>query len=218
MTLKFIYIKLSQASVLLPVYTGAVYYKKLNLQFRIFFYFFIIAALFEIQASIAKAIYNNNMPGQHVYTLVEFLAFSAVYYLHFRKNKVMRALIGLNMFAGTIIAFIGAFYFGNIREPNMLSITYSFASIITYTLVYFYFLFNETTTQYSWEHPMFWVSTGALIYFTCTVVYFMLKRDLLKQVVYLENIGNHVHLGINIVAHCFYAQSFRCFKKWKQNL
>jgi len=212
---KFIYIKISQSSVLLPVIAGLLQYKKLPAAFRVLLYFFMVAILFEIQASIFKRVYHNNMPGQHLYTVIEFLSYSVVFYLNFRKNSMMRRLIAVNavVFAGVAVA--DAFYINGIWAPNAVSLSYSSVSIIVYSLACFYVLFQQDTLQYSWVYPMFWVSTGTLIYFASNMLYFMLKRYLLIKAANIETFSLIFHDALNIIANCLFAQSFRCFGKRK---
>jgi hypothetical protein len=211
--IKTIFIKLSQASVLLPIITGFSNYKRLTLPYRILLYFFVSCIGFEIQASITKTLYGNNMPGLHLYTLVEFLVFSAVYYLHFKKNSILRLLIGINAIVFVGIALLDAFYIHGIMALNTLSRSYSSTSIIIYTLIYFYRLFQENSVQYIWEHPMFWICAGALIYFGGNNFYFLLKGYLMYKAVNVEWLSHFIHATLNIIGYIFYAQSFRCLKK-----
>ena len=217
MSPKFFYITLSQASILLPVIAGATYYKKLSQPFRVFFYFFITTIGFEIQASVLKQIYHNNMPGLHLFTLVECLAFSVVYYQHLQKNSIFRLFIGINSIVFIALCFVDAFLINSIWTLNPISRSYSSVSMICYTLGYFYSMFRKDTLQYSSEHPLFWVNVGALIYFGSNTLYFMLGYWFLRKVD-MALFGLFFHAMINIIANCLYAQSFRCFKNQKATL
>lgn len=211
--IRIIYTRVSQASVFLPIISGFTRYKELNAPFRLFLYFFVVAAGFELQATLMNGVYKNNMPGLHLYTFVEFLGFSIVYYLHYEKGNLMRMLIGINIIIGVILALADACYINGIWMSNTLSRSYASASIVLYTLNCFYSLFQKDTTRYSWEYPMFWVSTGALIYFGLNTLYFMLTRYLLFNAAKIETLSLLSHNALNIIANCLYAQSFRCFRK-----
>lgn len=215
LTLHALFIKFSQASVLFPMIMGLIYYKRLNNAFRLLLYFFLSALLFELQASVLKVYYQNNMPGLHLYTLVEFLVFSRVYYLHFQKNSILRLFIGINtiVFIGACIA--DAFFISSIWGWNTFSRSYSSVSVICYALLYFYLYFKGESGQDSPDHPMFWVAAGSLFYFSCNMLYFMLNEYLVRHAYYTAYVGLRMHAAINLIAHLLYAQSFRCFRTQK---
>ena len=213
MLLRIIYIKLSQASILLPVFAGLANYKKLTLPFRILFYFFLACIGFEVQASIMGKIYNNNMPGLHLFTIVEFLVFSTVYYMFFKKNRAIAILISINAIVFTTIALTDALFIHNIWTINRIGRSYSSASMLCYTLLYLYFMFSKDETDYNSKHPIFWINTGALVYFGSNGLYFMVSKDLMDMGSFASKIGLCIHAGLNIIANYLYAQSFRCFRQ-----
>ncbi len=211
---RFIYITLSQASVLIPIVIGALYLKKLNTQFKVLFYFFVISALFEVQTNVCRDIYHNNMPGLHLFTFVEMLAFSFVYYLHFKQSRFISILIGINALIFIIAAILDAFVVNGIWAPNSISRTYSSVSLTCYSLIFFYYLFIRDFEHYSWEYPMFWISIGVLTYFGLNLFYFMLINYLTNNAAYTGQISLFTHAAINIVANCLFAQSFKCHKNF----
>lgn len=213
----FFYIKLSQASVLLPVATGIAAYKKLPLPFKVLFYFFVASIGFEAQASILKRVYHNNMPGLHLFTLVEFLVFTTVFYHHFRKNSPLRLFTGINTIIFLVVWPADAFFINGLWHSNSLSRSYSSVSMIGYTLVYFFFLFRKDMPEYRSDHPMFWISTGALLYFGANTFYFMLANYFIIDTAPAEY-SVAFHAVINIISNLLYAQSFRCFRKQEMAL
>ena len=215
MTIFTVFNYISQASVLLPVIAGALVYKKLTQPFRIFFWFFVLSTGFEIQARLANNILHNNMPGYHLFTLVEFLAFSVIYYLHFQKKSKMRLLIAASAIVFVSIAIADVFYFNNIMKQPVISRSYSHIFLVLYSLVFLYTLFKKDEMEYSWVNPMFWVCIGALVYFASSMLYFMLKKFMMDNVPELERFTYHLHELFNIIGNFLFAQSFRCFKKTK---
>lgn len=208
---------ISQASVLIPVIAGWIYYKKLTQPFRFFFWFFVLSIGFEIVGRLTTIIYHNNMPGLYVFNLVEFLAFSRMYYLHFQKNSKMRLLIAVNAVVFVGIAIADAFYISDIMKPPIISRSYASAFILIYTLISLFSLFQKEDLHYSWEYPMFWVCIGALVYFGTNTLYFMLMSQLLLKAPDIEKWSYHAHAAFNIIGNCLFAQSFRRFNKWTGN-
>ena len=213
MSLRILYIKLSQASILLPVIAGIVYYKQLTLPYRVLFYFFLLSIGFEVQASIIGKLYHNNMPGLHLFTALEFLVFSFIYYSFFRTNRVISLLILINTILFIIAAFADALFVHSIWTVNTLARSYSALSMLSYTLIYFYFMFSKDDEYYSSRHPMFWLNAGVLIYFGSNTLYFLFNKDLLHRSPVTETIGLYTHAALNIFANYLYARSFRCFRQ-----
>lgn len=221
MTPHAIFIKLSQASVLIPIIFGWIHYKALTKPFKVLLYFFVFAFLCEVQASLMIEIVRNNMPGLHVFTVAEFLTFSTVYYLHVKENSPIRWLIIINagVFIGIAIynalhpVIINGKTVMGILSANDLSRTYSSVSMIIYALGCFYWLFTLNDTRHLWQYPMFWVCTGALLYFAVNSPYFVTRALLLSKNAGGEWIFGRIHATINIITYCLYAQSFRCLAK-----
>lgn len=218
--LRFYYTKLSQASVLLPIIAGLRYYKRLNPAFRIFLYFFFIGIGTEWAMTNSLKLYHNenNMPIGHFFVLVEFLVFSLMYYLHYREQRVGRLLIGINTLVGVGMVLVGVWKTSIWGYPT-LGRCYSAASITIYTLIYFFFLFKDIKQDGRGE-PMFWLSVGALAYFGSNLTYFTYSAYLLEKPgfidgEYVEGLGWYTHDALNIIAHCLYAQAFRCFRNSK---
>lgn len=213
MSLRFFFIKLSQASDLLPVIAGFSVYKKLPLTYRILLFFFLILAVIDALSSVMGVIYGNNMPYQHLTSFIEFFAFSFIYYKQFKDKRIISTLLLINIPVFIVIAVVDAFLINGLCRANTLSRTYAAVSILCYTLTYFFFLFSGNETVYNKKHPMFWISTGALIYFCNNIFYFLLINNMVDE----KSIGTEItllaHATLNIIANCLYAKAFRCFTK-----
>lgn len=209
---RILFIKISQATILLPVFEGLKSYKYLTAPFRLLLYFFLSTIIFEVQASIAGKLYHNNMPGLHLFTLTEFLVFSTVYYRFFRERKLLAAVIAVNALVFMVLALTDALYIHDIWTINRLARSYSSISMLCYTLIYFYFIFSREDLAFTSRHPMFWVNIGALVYFGSNALYFMVSKDLIAMGSFASKIGLCIHGGLNIIANFLYARSFRCFR------
>lgn len=212
MTLKAIYINLSQASVLLPVIAGLLNYKRLTRPYKVFFYFFVFCAGMEISSDIMKSMLTNNMPALHLYTLVEFLVFSFIYYSHFEDSK-LRLFVKINTMIFVAVWLADALLIDGIWNWNTWSRSYSAISVLCYALIYFYFLFQKDSKQYNTRHPMFWTGIGTLVYFGANPQYFLSFQKFMAADAALASTITFIHAALNIVASLFYALSFKCFKK-----
>ena len=209
-----IYITLSQTTVVIPIIAGVTFFKKINKPFKILFWFFVISAFFEIQTNICAKIFHNNMPGLHLFSFIEMLTFSSVYYYHFIEKKILTLLIFINAIIFILVAFANAFVYDGLCFPNTISRSYSSVSLTCYSLIYFYYLFKKDFQYYSWQYPMFWTSIGVLLYFGLNLFYFMLLNYLIKNATFTGYVSTYTHAAINIIANCLFAQSFRCHRNF----
>lgn len=217
MKFKALFAIVSQVSLLLPIVAGWMHYKKLNRPFRLLYYFFLSCIGFELLAAGTRIIYNNNMPGLHLYAIVQFLIFSAVFFHHFKENSTVGRLILFNAIAAFMIAVADVFFIDGIMHNNTVARSYDATSMVIYALVYFYMLFRQDTRlSYNSSDPMFVFTIAVLLYFGNNMFYFMLRRYLLANARHIETFSYYMYLTLNIIAHFLYAQSFRCFNKWKK--
>lgn len=198
--------------MLLPLATGLIYYRQLDRSFRLLTWFFSIAVLFEILSAVLKHFYHNNMPGLHFYTLVEYAAYVSVYYLYFRGHLPIRWFIGVCITILFMVFLLDIFSYAGLWNPNTLSRTCSSVSLILMALIFFYYLFYEDHDRQSWENPVFWFSTGVLVYFGLNIFYFMLNTYLIQNAFSIAHNSMRVHAGINILSHLLFTRSFLCFR------
>jgi hypothetical protein len=203
----------SQASVLIPVVVGIRYYKVLTRPFKFLLCFFVFAMLTEIQAEVLRQLDYNNLPGLHVYTVVEFFAFSMLIYWQTQKNS-LRQLIAANLLVLITIAIAIAWRQG-LKDFNDPSRGYAAVSMMVYALGYLYYLFTIDDTRYMEEYPMFWICIGMLVYFAGNALQFSTKMQMIRENKDLSKGFNNVHAALNFISYCLYAQSFRCSSKQK---
>jgi hypothetical protein len=209
--LRAIFVWLSQASIFLPIISGLINYRRLTTPFRALLYFFLASIGFEVQSIVLIDLYHNNMPGLHLFTFVEFLTFSFVFSVFFRRKKRLSQLMIVNAVLFVLLAVADAFFVHGIWQVNTIARSYSSISILAYALIYFYFMFRLDERNYTIEHPMFWVSVGTLVYFGSNTLYFIFREDLIARGSTALLIGGSIHALLNIIANFLYAQSFRCF-------
>lgn len=210
MSLEILCIRLSQASSLLPIIRGVRNYRRLTMPFKLLLYFFVISIGFEVLSVVLARVFHNNMPGLHLFTIVELLTFSSIFYIFFRRKRKLALFILINT-AVFLLAAAADICHRGIWSYNAIARSYSSISILSYTLIYFYFMFGADERSYTIEHPMFWVSIGTIVYFGSNALYFMFNDDLMTKGPAASKMGGVVHLGLNIIANYLYAQSFRCF-------
>ncbi len=154
------------------------------------------------------------MPGLHLFSITQFLVLSVVYYRYLGDNRIWARLIGANAVIALVIAVADACWIDGIMRSNTVSRSYDAVSMVVYSLIYLYRVFQDDTRQHR-HHPVFWFAIAGLLYFANNLLYFMLREHLLAYERSVETISFCVYLALNIVAHCLYAHSFSCFGRWK---
>jgi hypothetical protein len=205
--------KISQASVIIPIIIGLLFYKGLNRSFKVFFFYFPIAAIFEVTAALSKYYNGHNLFLLHLFIPIEFVFFIYPFYIYFTSSFIKKGIIVISIlfFVGCIL---NTLYFGML---NYNSIPRSFESIflIFLSLCYFYQFFNTNNEIQVYTQPMFWLSSGILIYFCIDFFSFMMINLLLKKDMEMAYISKTIHAIINIIGYLLYSISFRCFQKIK---
>ncbi len=206
---------LSQASVLFPVITGLFCFKVLNKKFKILFWFFVCSVLVEILATWFAKTKHNNLPVLHLYTVIEFFAFSSAYYIYFNQKKYLPNIILINSAVFFIVALTDATFLNGIWKFNNYSRSYASLSLVMYASIYFYYLLKESFQMPTWRQPMYWLSIGVLFYFGLNLFYFLFSNIIAFQDIQLSSGSLYIHSTVNILANCLYAQSFICCYKHK---
>jgi hypothetical protein len=210
----YLLVKLSQASVLIPLIWGISKYKYIADYQKVLFLLLLVAVPFEIQASLFKKVYHNNMPGLHLYTVVEFVLTSIIFIKYFVFKKSMRNLITVNMLLLILLALLDGTVFNGIWHSNTYARTYASISLLIYALYYFHYTLQATLAQEpAIKQPMFWIAIGILVYYSINILYFMLNNYLVSYHYYIAHSSMKVHALLNIILHLLFAKSFQCTKK-----
>ncbi len=210
-----IFTLISQVSSLFPVIAGLFCFMLLDKKFKILFYFFVSCIFFEIASTLMAKWWHNNLPGLHVYTIVEFFAFSNLYYFHFKAKKHLPQIILINSVVFFIIALADATVLNGIWKFNNYSRPYASLSLVIYAAVYLYYLMKDSYQLHTWQQPMYWINTGVLLYFGVNLFFFLFSNIIAFHNIQLSTGSLYIHSTINILANCLYVQSFICCYKHK---
>ncbi len=202
----------SQASVLIPVSAGFIYYNNLKRPFRILFYFFCFSFFIEIGAEIMARFYRNSMPLLHFFTVPEFLMFLYVFLTFFMSTKNRNALFYCGLASILIFALLDMFFWDGPYKFNSVARSFESLVLVLLSLVFYFTLFKEHVEISAWKLPMFWFSTSVLIYFSLNLFFFMLANLLHLIDGSPFSFGNQMHSIVNIFANTLFAISFRCIR------
>jgi hypothetical protein len=211
LSIREINIYLSQASILIPLFYGVKYYKKLSKSFKWFVWFFVFASIIEVFSRLFAIWFHNNLPLSHLFTVVEFIMLIYLFKskIHF-KNNVYFSIIFLFLFS----AFLDAFYWHSVFQFNSVARALESLILVCISLYFYYINIHQITTESLFKNPMFWLSTSVLIYFSVGFFYFMTKSFIEKNDNILNDLADNINAFINIISNLLFAKSFQSFK-WK---
>ena len=164
---------MSMLSVLLPTIMAGAVFVRLPTPLRILSVF--IFATFTLEA-VGFAFYQlgiNNMVIFHVYTYLEFLSISLIYFVIFKESKVLKWGVGLFTLSFLILSIL------NLLLGEHTAVFNSIQRVVEYGFLLFYFVFYLSKVISGREapflelHPYFVLTVGFLIYFSGTLFLFL---------------------------------------------
>ncbi len=163
----------------------------------IIFYYIIFGFINEIVLRLCAIIFKNNILVYNLSSLLEFFIFFYFFYSYINKNvgKFVYSLI-LGIFLAT--------YFIELADKGFFSMpTYSPLCKNVLLIILGIIAFRKITTQVETplitDYPIFWINSSILIYFSCTLFIFGLR----KYTLHLPNLTL-----VSIYLHLFFAFVF----------
>ena len=197
-----IIMKISAYSVLFPTLFAIRKIKHGNFVQKVLSVLIFTWLFFEIAATVVNNIYTNNIPLLHILTIVEFALIAYIY-----KNSLAPILskekiywiIGLFSFG----SLINSVFFENIFEFNAYARAIEALLIILLTLTYFYLTLKDMREKHLERAPLFWISSGLLIYFSSS-----LFINIYSNMLFGFGSNSYtmwgIHAILNIVPYIFY--------------
>ena len=141
--------------------------------------FVLVAALGEGASYVtARILRMPNLWMLHVYTIVEFNVI-ALMYDRFFGRFYQRLLVPVSMLLFTTLAVANSLFAQHLSEHNTHARTLESLLIIGLTLLAFHKLLADRPVAQLERHPVFWISTGLLLYFAGSTIFFILSNRLL---------------------------------------
>ncbi len=165
-----------------------------------------ILVIVLVVESISSILWNqkiNNLPLYHFYTVIEFLLIINIFMTAlsgvFSKLFFLIVSIVFIVFAIVNTLFFQDLYTFNSNATSVLGIL-----VIFFALSYFYALLKEMKYNALETNPMFWISSGFLIYFSSNLILFYINNSLFKGSTEASYLVWGLHAIINIVLTIFY--------------
>lgn len=195
-------------STLIPIFMGMQSKKHCTKQSLIILFYLIFCFIINISSSIIGSYHINNLPLLHLYTLVEFLLILS-YFKATLRNAYSLNLIKLLMVLLPVVNIGTLLYTHDIFNFNTYPRTISALIIISLSMLHL-FEINDSDRENSWATgSLNWYSTGLLIYFCSSLVYFAFLNTLTlhtNQSIY--NLFSGLHATLVLVMYSMFSVGF----------
>lgn len=177
---------ISSLSILVPLLLGLIRWKRLNRLQRRIGILVIVTAVFEVIANpVSLPLWEwltgepRNLPGAHLYTLVQF---SLVLWIY---RELLERQTQTWVFPALLVMFLlfvlwNGLYLDRFRNFNPHARGIQAIILLPLILSYFYQLLRSMQIPRLEKEPLFWASSGFTIYFSGSLLIFLLSNYLLE--------------------------------------
>lgn len=211
-SIHILFARISVITIVLPLAVAIWKYRYANNVMRLFSQFIMITACAESAGLYMAGHGINNLWLLHFYTIVEFSAFMAFYYMIFPQKRVKQ------LFKAAIVVFAMADLAYIIAIADLATFNTLFRTIESFTLTiagifYFYHALSNDKFQEPLEKmPVFWINSGILLYFMGNVFLFMLFNIFLGVSPSQNTSMWTIHAVLNVVANVLFTKGLLCSK------
>ena len=167
------------ATTLVPIGAGLVYYKQINKPLRTILLFLSVSFVLNVIGSVLANHGINNLPGLHVYTILELVTVMLYYLYAFEKGAISK-WIKLAMWIFPVICIVNFTFFQSIYTFNTFTRPLDAIIIILFTTAYM-------TMQSSFKNRELitrsgrLVAAGFMIYFCSSLFQFIFSNVISKH-------------------------------------
>ena len=181
-----------------PVILGLVYRNRLNRTQKIIFYVAILSALNYWLGYFIAQMFKNNLWVYHLYVPLLFYFTWKIY------SQELKSLFSVTFFRVILVIAIGFFVVNTVFwQPLEQLPTYAIFSMcmvfIIWCVSYYYSLLKQTQYRSLEREPLFWFNTGVLLYYSSTILLFLLVFNILKANTEANFIASIMNALFNLV-------------------
>lgn len=198
---------ISTVTIALPVIAGIIRYGRLSAPLRILSWLLFYSGANAIVVSWLSIKGMNNLLLFNVFTLVELTLFGWVFHKVF-ESRSMKTLITVGVLACVAFAVINLFFLQGHSAINSYSMALESTLLTLLALLFYYKTFREEKVQRLERYPLFWLSSGVLIYFAGNLFLFLFSNYVLTESDSLGRAEWGIHSVLNITANLIYTAAF----------
>ncbi|MFZ1729801.1 MAG: hypothetical protein WAV84_06700 [Bacteroidota bacterium] len=194
-------------TVILPLIFGAIGIRKLDKGLRYFFSLLVLVLITETSAFALSAFLKPNLDVYNVFTAFEYL-FLMLMFSAWYENGKLRSFMLYSIPVFLILWFAAKYIFdlSDQFDSYLLaieSVVFVILSVLT--------LMKEMrdSTVLLVDNPVFWISSGVLVYFAGNLFVFALIDQLLKDTISPLHSAWFIHAALNVSKNILYTLGFR---------
>jgi hypothetical protein len=157
---------ISSIVVLLPFFVGLAQRKMLSYSLKTIFIYILIATSFELIGWVIVLNHYQNHWVHNVFNIFEFSCWSYYFYQIFDNQKIVKFIKYFSISITSIVTAITFIDIKNLNNYNSIAYIITCFVLIALVLYSFYELLNSLNVPKLSTYPHFWISVGALLYFS----------------------------------------------------
>lgn len=175
------FISTSTYSVALPLAIGLFRLKRLQIIQRYVFALVIVSILVELAAVLlGRFLHLRNLPLVHVFSAVQFTLLWVIFAKRLIPPFSKKILLGI-LAIFWFFAIVCAIWIDGIYNFNAHARSFEAILVIIFCLTYFYQRLRMLDLENLEADPLFWVTTGSLIYFSGSLILFIISNYILPD-------------------------------------
>ena len=167
------------ATTLIPIVTGLVFYKQINRPLRTILIFLSVSFILNVIGSVLANHGINNLPGLHVYTILELVTVM-LYYLHAFEKSNIHKWIKVAMVVFPVICIVNFSFFQSIYTFNTFTRPLGAIIIILFTTAYMAMQSSFKNRDLITRSGRL-VAAGFMIYFCSSLFQFIFSNVISKH-------------------------------------
>ena len=201
------------ASSLFAAIAGIVRFRRLNNAMKVFSIFCGLTCLMEIFELILNRKHINNTFISNYYVLVEVIFVSVVYLLSL-GNKRMQRIISALALLFLCIWVLDKIYFDVSGQVNIEMAVTSRIFIILISVLTIHTIVRQMNHPFI-NTPIFWVSSGVLLYSTGVALILGSMNELIKMGISYYQAAWYINWSLEILCNLMYTKGFFCTAKFQ---
>jgi hypothetical protein len=201
------------ASSLFAAIAGIIRFRRLNNAMKVFSILCGLTSLMEIFELILNRKHINNTFISNYYVLVEVIFVSIVYLLSLGNKRMQRIISALTLLF-LCIWVLDKIYFDVSGQVNIEMAVTSRIFIILISVLTIHTIVRQMNHPFINE-PIFWVSSGTLIYSTGVALILGLMNELIRMGISYYLAAWYINWSLEILCNVMFTKGFFCTAKYQ---
>ncbi len=198
---------ISGATILLPLVAGCLRYKKLSVSMHILLLLLLYSSINTAVTSWLAIKGINNLLFINIFTLVELTLLGWVFHRVF-ESRGLKGFTMVAILACAAFSVINLFFIQGLSAINSYSLALGSMLLTVLALLFYYKIFREEKVQRLERYPLFWLSSGVLLYFAGNLFVFLFSSYVLSDSPNALYAEWSIHSVLYIMTNLIYTAAF----------